>query len=63
VTGPAPPLLDPPRHQVLVGAGHPAQFRYGLPPGLELRAFALARAEREPGGLGQQVRAVTGDLP
>jgi len=61
--GPSAASLDPLRDQVLVGTGHPAQFRYGLPQLHVFRALALGRSERDPGHLGQQVGAAFGDLP
>jgi hypothetical protein len=60
--GPALTLVDPSRDQGLVGAGQAAQFRHGLSLPLILRALAFAGAQREPGGLGQQVGAAACDL-
>ena len=60
--GPALTFFGPSWDQGLVGAGQAAQFGHGLSLPLILRAFVLAGAECEAGGLGQQVGAVACDL-
>ncbi len=57
---PAPPLGDPARYHIRVSAGHPAQHRRLTRQ--RLVQLALTRALEDPGDLGEQVSAGTGEL-
>jgi hypothetical protein len=58
--GPAPALVDPSRDQALVGTGADEQLSRGL--GSRLVQAALVETELDARLLGEQVRAVAGDL-
>jgi hypothetical protein len=59
---PAPPLLDPPGNRLRISTRQAAQPRDGLGLDRILGTFALSRAEPDPGNLGQQIAAASGQF-